>query len=100
MKKILSSIALILIVSCLYSQKSAMKIADRYFQQFEYASAVKAYEKIIAADSNNIVAIEKVALCYAKLNNHKKSEIWLAKACAQPTVDPLYFRMYAEALAS
>jgi outer membrane protein OmpA-like peptidoglycan-associated protein len=100
MRKVSLSLALIMTASYLYSQKAAMKIAERYFQKFEYAAAVKAYEKVLLADSGNLMAIEKMALCYTKLNNHQKSEIWLARACKQSNVAPTYFRMYAEALAS
>ncbi|MEJ7645814.1 MAG: OmpA family protein [Chryseolinea sp.] len=100
MRQVCLLVALVLIFISSYGQKSAWKKAEKLYHQFEFSAAAKEYETIVLADAGNAKAIERIALCYNKLNNPEKAEVWLAKACEQPNADPKFFKMYAQALAS
>lgn len=100
MRKVYLLLTLVFILTRAYGQKSDWKTAEKLYHQFEFAAAAKAYETIVLSDAGNAKAIEKIALCYNKLNNPEKAEVWLAKACEQPNTDPKFYKMYAQALAS
>jgi outer membrane protein OmpA-like peptidoglycan-associated protein/tetratricopeptide (TPR) repeat protein len=82
------------------AQRNSLAKAENHLNQFEYAAAANAYEQIIKANPSNIMVMEKLALCYEKLNNTDKSEHWLSKICSRENVDAKFLKQYAATLAA
>lgn len=95
------------ILSCVFllfaflaqGQGNAYKKADRYFDQFLYAAAAEAYEKIVKEDSSSFKAMERLAICYDKLNDSQKAEKWLSKICKDTLADAEDIKLFAQVLA-
>jgi outer membrane protein OmpA-like peptidoglycan-associated protein/tetratricopeptide (TPR) repeat protein len=99
MKVILIS-ALSILLQYSFAQPSLHKKADTYLAQFQYADAARTFEKMLSTDSSNTSAMEKLILCYRKLNDPPKAEVWLRKICNKGTINFVYWKQYAEVLAS
>jgi len=84
---------------CVNAQGTLHKKADKYFHDFQYASAAKTYEQIIDADTASLHAMERLAICYDKLNDPEKAEVWLEKICNGPNADAADLKLYAQVLA-
>ena len=99
MRYVLLFLLLFVLSSQGYAQKNTWKAAENYFNSFQYASAASLYEQIRSVEADNRAASERLAVCYKKLNDPEKSETVLSSLCANSAVDPMYIKMYAEALA-
>src|SRR5690349_13820733 len=99
MKKNIFTFLMVIIASWSYAQGNSYRKADKYFEQFQYAAAADAYEKIIHVDSSAFRAMERLAVCYNKLNDSEHAEKWLEKICSRPNVDPSTIKLYAQMLA-
>ncbi|MFT4737390.1 MAG: outer membrane protein OmpA-like peptidoglycan-associated protein [Paraglaciecola sp.] len=53
--------------------------ADNAYEQFGYLSASEYYLKALAIDSTDLRLIERIGMCYVKLNEPVKAELWLKK---------------------
>jgi outer membrane protein OmpA-like peptidoglycan-associated protein/tetratricopeptide (TPR) repeat protein len=82
-----------------HGQGNAYKKADKYFDQFLYAAAAEAYEKIVHADSSSLKAMERLAICYDKLNDPQRAEKWLSKICKDTLADAEDIKLFAQVLA-
>jgi outer membrane protein OmpA-like peptidoglycan-associated protein len=76
------------------------KKAERHFNQFEYISAAHAYEKILQENADDKLAMERLVLCYDKLNDPQRAEEWLARICNREQAEAKYLKMYGQVLAA
>lgn len=100
MKTILITIFSVLSIITSYGQHSGYKKAEKYFNQFEYAAAAEAFEAIALKDPADVHVWERLAMCYDKLNNSQKAEVWLARLCNSQETPAYYYKSYAKVLAS
>ncbi|GAB4130758.1 MAG: hypothetical protein OHK0045_17990 [Raineya sp.] len=99
MKKYILLIAIFL-PTMLWGQGLKKRMADKSFNSFHYAEAIKYYESILAKNPGDIDSQEKLAESYRKINDTKNAEKWLAKIVQNSTAKPLHKLWYAEALAN
>jgi outer membrane protein OmpA-like peptidoglycan-associated protein/tetratricopeptide (TPR) repeat protein len=100
MKHLLLLLLVIFEAQLCSAQKNSLAKAENHLNQFEYVAAADAYEQIIKANPANTTVMEKLALCYEKLNDTDKSEHWLAKICSRENVDAKFLKQYAATLAA
>ncbi|CAN5296521.1 OmpA family protein [soil metagenome] len=81
-------------------QELRTSLADSYFQNFQYQAAAKVYEKIHHAEPYKITIVDKLVICYLKLNNTEKAEFWLEKAVQSDSLGKNHYLNYAAILAS
>jgi len=74
--------------------------ADRYYQQFEYASAVKLYEKLVEKEPNNEMAKLRLAESYVKINQPVKAEHWYSQVIHSDVITADHLLQYAQTLLS
>jgi outer membrane protein OmpA-like peptidoglycan-associated protein len=100
MKSILSLFIFQLLTLTCFAQKGQLKKADHYFNQFQYAAAANIYENVLSANPKDAHAMEKLVLCYDKLNEPMRAESWLSIICKAPNTDVKYYKMYGQVLAA
>ena len=96
------SILLIIIFlpAMLCGQMMKKKAADKSFNSFHYAEAIKYYESILAKNPDDADSEEKLAESYRRIKDTKNAEKWLAKVVQRPSAKPIHKLLYAEALAN
>jgi len=72
--------------------------ANAFFQQENYPSAIKQYEKVLKKDNNNIEATQKLAFSYKKLKDYTNAEIYYKKAVELNPNDPSNYLYYGQVL--
>lgn len=100
MKTLLFLLVQLTILHVCVAQRGQLKQAQARINQFEYAAAAQMLEKMALHDPLNKDIIKNLVLCYSKLNDPYKSEIWLSSICRQSNPEPVYVKMYAQALAA
>ncbi|MFW6224966.1 MAG: OmpA family protein [Bacteroidota bacterium] len=102
----LSPIILSLFISFLFScssfaQEKKIRKAFATYEIGEYFNAIEllkeAYDYMSSDDMKN-ETVFKIAMCYRKLNQVKKSELWFNKAIKRGYDTPVVFLYYAQAL--
>ena len=79
---------------------SKQKRADRYFNNFEYKSAIKLYNKLIAKGKANDGVKLRLAVSYLKINDPVNAEKWYAEVIHTDQVTPEHQIQYAHTLLS
>lgn len=100
MKRIFTVILFFMSFLHSHGQSALHRKAEKYLHRFEYAAAAVTLEKIAKQDPLDIQALEDLVLCYDKLNDPRKAEVWLANICSRPEAPRHYYRQYASVLAS
>jgi outer membrane protein OmpA-like peptidoglycan-associated protein/tetratricopeptide (TPR) repeat protein len=96
MKQYLFFILFFLGSTIIYSQeKTKMKLADSYFDAYDYLEAVHIYEKSAKKTPTNVYYLSRTAKCYSLIGNTQKAEQWYGKLANMENVDPLYIFYYA-----
>ena len=72
--------------------------ADRYYEQFEYASAVKLYEKLVEKEPNNEMAKLRLAESYVKINQPVEAEQWYSQVIHSDIITADHLLQYAQTL--
>lgn len=72
--------------------------ANIFFQQENYPSAIKQYEKVLKKDNNNIEATQKLAFSYKKLKDYTNAEIYYKKAVELNSSEPSNYLYYGQVL--
>lgn len=99
MKRSIFLLFFFLSTSLLYSQqKMKAKLADSYFEKYDYTEAVTIYEKLAQANPLNVHYVSRTAQCYRFIGDTQKAEEWYAKLAAMGNGDPMYIYYYAEML--
>lgn len=80
------------------AQKGKYKLAERYFVEYNYKSAVKVYEDILKKNSNDDLALRRLAICHERLGNLPKAEKRLAKLIDLKASTPEDLISYANVL--
>lgn len=90
-----------LILSSLSAQDFVMKekLADRYFNQFDYYKAIPMYEQLIKRNPENYRINEKLAESYRKINDNMNAEKYYAVLTDSISPKKEYMLYYAQALA-
>lgn len=91
----------ILIFSALSAQDFVMKekLADKYFNQFDYYKAIPMYEQLIKGNPNTYRISEKLAESYRKINDNINAEHYYAILTDSTSPKKEYMLYYAQALA-
>jgi outer membrane protein OmpA-like peptidoglycan-associated protein/tetratricopeptide (TPR) repeat protein len=58
--------------------------ANRLFQEYQYANAAKGYLKLAVVKKPKLQDMERLAICYRKMNNFEDAETWYARVVADP----------------
>lgn len=80
------------------------KKANDLFEKFRYLEAARIYEKIVSKNDTARLSLERVAFCYSRLKDYKKSELYYAKLVAVEEADssldinPAHYVRYGQAL--
>jgi len=83
----------------LYAQEKAkLRLADNYFENYDYSEAAQIYEGLAKKKPSNIHYVSRTAQCYRFTGNVQKAEEWYAKLANMEDADPLYILHYAEML--
>jgi len=101
--KIISAIQRVLLLVVLFATCSyahaQINRGDYFFEQFEYAMALEAYEYAYHKQNNQSPLLSrKMALTHRMLGNMKESEYWYNKTIHRDKSTPLDYLHYAEAL--
>jgi hypothetical protein len=72
--------------------------ADKQFDLYAYATALKSYESVLAYEPGNPRALAGLADCLVQMNASGKAIPWYSKAVAQPGASPELFGKYGKAL--
>ncbi|MBD1397333.1 OmpA family protein [Pontibacter sp. JH31] len=79
------------------AQKKEVKLAEKYFNNFEYALALEAYKKAMEQTEPNAHMLQRIADSYRLMNNSKEAEFWYAQVASFPDASPASIYYYAEA---
>jgi outer membrane protein OmpA-like peptidoglycan-associated protein len=92
---------LLLLIVCHFVQGQGPRYnkADKHFSQFEYVAAVEEYLEILSLDSTSFKAMERLAICYDKLNDPANAEKWLRKLCVSGKAEAPHIKLYVQVLA-
>jgi outer membrane protein OmpA-like peptidoglycan-associated protein/tetratricopeptide (TPR) repeat protein len=82
-----------------FAQKELFDVADGFFISNMYKDAILAYEKALASDPEQPLAIARLAECYYMTNNLKKAETQYANAISYNNMQKHIFE-YAQTLKS
>jgi len=104
MKRIFSGAALLVILLNLFTglavaqSNSPLVKAEKLYKLFAFHEAIEEYEKVLAADPTNAVAIRNIADCYRQTNNSEKAEVYYAKVVKLADAKPIDKLLYAQSL--
>lgn len=59
-----------------FSQNSRLKLADKYYESLSYYEAANTYEDVLERKEDSLGVAHKLADCYDKCGNYKKSYEW------------------------
>ncbi len=90
---------LLLVVPCLLTSCTAIKLrnANAYYEEYAYADAIKNYESVLSRKSLP-GAMGRLGDCYRLTGQSEKAELWYGKLVRMKAADPLQTYYYAEAL--
>ncbi|RVU01394.1 flagellar motor protein MotB [Mucilaginibacter limnophilus] len=100
MKRILSFIILIAVLSLLAKNshaQSAVKQADEEYRLFNYEKAAELYLKAFKRDSTLYIA-SRLANSYRMMRDYENTELWYSRVVEMDRQNPEYALYYAEAL--
>ncbi len=103
MKKFVLIVGLFFFALSLMAQEKAMSLAERAFQQRDYLSAIRHYNKALRKtnDFNNQKQIAgQIALSYFAMNNYSEAAIWFEDALGDNGTDVGLGIKYASSLAA
>ncbi len=84
----------------LYGQtyRSYLRKANDQFELKAYSQAIESYKEVLSRKGDEMEALEKIALCYASLNNMDEAADNLTKLVRQRTVDARVFLQFGTVL--
>jgi len=92
---------IVLLVSQItFAQFGSQEKGDYYFNQFSYARAVVAYEKMLRSNFNEEYAHQRLAECYLLMRDFKKSIPHFEEVIHNANIPSDYYFKYAMALYS
>lgn len=99
MKKLYFTLNLLLLISIGYCQNKHTEKADKFFNSYQYVSAIKEY--LLLAESNNAdqYVFEQLADSYYTIFDMENASKWYARAVETKAKPESYYR-YAQALKS
>lgn len=99
MKKIYSTLGLILLITTSFAQNKFTEKADKLFESYQYVDAIKEYLKLADSSNANEYVYEQLADCYFTIFNNEKALIWYEKAVLEKAKPETYYR-YSQTLKS
>lgn len=103
MKRITLSILAfsLLAISAARAQDFPMKrkLADRYYESFDYIRAIPMYEELVKEYPEDLVIFSRLADAYRKINDSRNAARCYAKLTEKDILDNLNLLYYAQALA-
>lgn len=79
-------------------QPTIKQQADLLFDRYAYYNAAKLYKSVAVKKHPDVKVLERLGLCYRKMNAYKEAENWYAKAVADPKAAVSSHYEYAEVL--
>lgn len=80
--------------------QSDLRKANEYFQAYEFAKAIAAYQQVLQSRPATLALARNLAQAYRLNNNSREAETWFAKVISFPGHEPIHLYHYAEALKS
>ncbi|AKD05579.1 hypothetical protein PKOR_07500 [Pontibacter korlensis] len=80
--------------------QSALRKADKLYDNYEFALAIPAYKEAIQKRKPALQTLERVATAYRLTRQTPEAEVWYAKVVATDGRPPMNLYYYAEALRS
>jgi len=87
-------------VSLANGQSLKQKVADKYYDQLAYASAVELYEDLATGKRANEHVVQRTADCYRLLGNTVQSEFWYEQVVSGDNPVPGDYYHYSQCLKS
>jgi outer membrane protein OmpA-like peptidoglycan-associated protein len=75
-----------------------VKKADHFFEHYAYRNALEIYLHQFERDSADYHVRERIAMCYFKLHDPVRAELWYKALAQEPDIHPAAKFEYAEAL--
>ena len=106
MQTIRKQLILLILLACgsmvMAQKRSRLDVqrADKLYEEFQYAEAVKLYEKLVSKDSSFNYAKLKLAESYRKMNQPEEASLWYAEVVNDSISRPIHKLYYAKALMS
>lgn len=97
MKKLYVIFSFVIANSIANAQNSNTKQADKLFDQFEYVSAAKEYQKIVEEGKSDNYVVKRLAVTYYNMFNSKEAVKWYEKL-VQTQQDPETYYQYYQML--
>jgi len=94
-KEILFTVLILSICSIGLAQ---IKFADRMYDENNYESAANQYLKIYKKEPGNLYVIQRLGICYQKMNRYAEAEKYFSKAVKFKEVNPESFLSYGQLL--
>lgn len=82
------------------AQSRDEKVGDKAYQYFDFANAIKSYQRVLKANPDQPAIKEKIANCYRLMNNTVEMEKWFAEVVKDPNTAAINKFYYAQALRS
>ncbi len=101
MRYFLTTLTLLLCLSlATFAQKKELKLANKYYESFEYSKAIELYKEVLKKDKKNKNAIYALADCYKRTSKFAKAAHWYEKAVDLAPNDADLKFQYAQSLMS
>ncbi len=102
MKKFIFPLTLLLLCAgtAVFAQSGQMGKGDAAFDRMYYPAAIKAYEKVLKKETENVKAMEKLAEAYRKVGNTQKAEMYYGMASRNAASSPSTKFWYGQMLKS
>lgn len=94
MKKLYVIFSFVIANSIANAQNSNTKQADKLFDQFEYVSAAKEYQKIVDEGKSDSYVVKRLAVTYYNMFNSKEAVKWYEKLIQTQQDPEIYYQYY------
>ncbi len=98
LKKSLTLLLALIMLSVAQAEKPIVKVGDWYYKQFDYKKAIMFYERALKKDQQNVYVLQKIADSYRLINDWSKAEQYYASLAQLPNANVVNKLYYAEAL--
>lgn len=88
----------LLVLFLAYSVVEAQNIADKYFDENKFETAVSIYQKTYDKGKADAHVIQRLGLCYQKLNRYSEAEKYFAEVVKLNNTNPENFLYYGQIL--
>lgn len=73
------------------------KRADKLYEDYDYALALEAYQKVLQKGTPSLEVVERIANCYRLMNQPQEAAFWYKQVLVFPEAAPVNLFYYAQA---